>query len=98
MKRGFCLQLSTKFLHGIGKSTCITNNGQDQTHTHTSKLDYGPFFQVIMSKSYKQPKTYFTDEDFETDEEREKRLKSKKQRKLTPDEQLDLFFKEGFGG
>lgn len=51
-----------------------------------------------MSKSYKQPKTYFTDEDFETDEDRDKRLKSKKQRKLTPDEQLDLFFKEGFGG
>mgnify|MGYP006954717744 CR=1 FL=1 len=98
MKRGFCLQLSTKFLHGIGKSTCITNNGQDQTHTHTSKLDYGPFFQVIMSKSYKQPKIYFTDEDFAPDDEDDNDLKRKKKRKPTKDELLELMYKEGFGG
>lgn len=51
-----------------------------------------------MSKSYKQRKTYFEEEDFEPDEHRDDSVKSRKQRKLTDAELLDLIMKEGFGG
>lgn len=51
-----------------------------------------------MSKSYKKPKNYFTDEDFAPDEPAETEKKSRRQRKLTEEELTDLFYKEGFGG
>lgn len=51
-----------------------------------------------MSKSYKKRKTYFEEEDFQDDDQGNRSVRDKKQRKLTDAELLDLIMKEGFGG
>lgn len=51
-----------------------------------------------MGKSFKKNKTYFEEEDFETDDQRNRRLKDRRQKKLSEQELIDLMLKEGFGG
>jgi hypothetical protein len=57
-----------------------------------------PTKSILVSKSYKKPKHYFTDEDFEPDHVYEARKRREERKKKADAALYELMLKEGFGG